>query len=265
MGPLVVTTCAGWASRVVAAVAQFGAIRLLTDSLGIGGYSAFAVITGLLAWFMLADLGFGAAVQNYISHARVDGADWQPVVRRIVGRLSLTLVILWLATAGAAPWAGPYLLADYKGVSTRDAMLGFGAFGILMSATGVLSIMLKIQFAQHRGYLAHIITGVSAAAGLLLLAIVLTLPLAHLLVWAIVAYYLPGVLLPLLLLVRLVRRAAPARAATPRFVAQQAGVFLLFAALSALVLNVDYIILARTVTPRELLLYAIVSKVYALI
>ena len=51
----------------------------------------------------------------------------------------------------------------------------------------------------------------------------------------------------------------------PDGLVRQARVFLFFAALSAMILNVDYIILSRTVTSDELLVYAIISKAYALI
>lgn len=264
LGPVLMTTGAGWVSRFATAIAQFAAIRLLTDRLGVDGYSAFAVITGLLAWFMLADLGFGFAIQNHISHSRVDGLAWEPVVRRALAQLGRWLIVIWLAIAALAPLAGPYLLADYHSVSATEATLAFTASGTLLSATGALSILLKIQFAEHRGYVAHLVTGGSAVAGLALLAVLLSFHVDHMLVWAIIAYYVPGVVLPLFLLARLCRMLHQT-AALPDSLQRQSRRFLLFAALSALVLNVDYIILARAVRADQLLIYAIINKVYALI
>lgn len=262
--PILVTTGVGWISRFATAAAQFVAIRLLTDHLGIDGYGAFAVITGLLAWFMLADFGFGSAIQNYISHARVDGEAWPPVVRRVAERVGLGLLASWIVVALLSPFAGPYLLADFHSVSTSEAVAAFGMFGFLATATGALSVMLKIQFAQHRGYVAHLITGGSAVVGLSLLAIALSVDTGYPFVVAIAAYYAPGVLLPLVLLVRFLRGTGRSASISSAII-QQARVFLLFTTLSALILNVDYIILARAVPARDLLVYAIMSKVYALI
>lgn len=262
--PILVTTGVGWISRFATAAAQFIAIRLLTDHLGIEGYGAFAVITGLLAWFMLADFGFGSAIQNYISHARVDGEAWLPVVRRIVERVGLGLLALWVIVALLAPVAGPYLLAEFQGVSTFEAMAAFSVFGFLATATGALSIVLKVQFAQHRGYIAHLVTGGSAVIGLIALAITLSIDTRHMFVAAIVAYYTPGVLLPSILLIRFLRKTGRSLSVSSSIM-RQSRVFFLFAALSALILNIDYIILARAVPARELLIYAIMSKVYALI
>lgn len=262
--PILATTGAGWVSRFATAAAQFIAIRLLTDRLGINGYGAFAVITGLLAWFMLADFGFGSAIQNHISHARVDGEAWTPVVRRVSEWIGLRLLVVWAAVACIAPLAGPYLLASYAGIPKIDAILAFGVFGILATATGALSIVLKMQFAQHRGYVSHLVTGGSAVAGLALLAITLSLNTHHTLAWAIIAYYSPGTFIPFVLLARSLGKAER-NDTIPFSVKRQARVFLIFASLSALVLNVDYIILSRAVPAKQLLVYAIMSKVYALI
>lgn len=265
--PLILTTGAGWSTRFATAAAQFVAIRLLTDRLNADGYGAFAVISGLLAWFMLADLGFGSAIQNHISKARVDGEEWHAVVFRVLRRLSVILMGIWVLVAAVAPWAGPYLLAGYPRISTVEATIAFAIFGILLSATGALSIILKVQFAEHRGYIAHLVTGLAAIAGLALLAVVLSLSIDHLLVWSILAYYFPGVFFPIVLLVWMgrSRESSAAHATIPLDLKKQARVFLIFAILSAAILNVDYIILSRTVSPHELLTYAIISKAYALI
>lgn len=266
--PAKLTVVAGWTGRLVTAAAQFISIRLITQTLGLDTYGAFAVITGFLVWFMLADLGFGAALQNHISQSRADGAGWQAAVRSVAGLLAGTTLVLSVLVLAVSPWAGPYFLSVYGTISSAEATASFAAFGILTLLAGALSIMLKVQFAEHRGYVAHAVTGGGAAAGLLCLALVMACHPQNGLLYAIIAYHFPLVLLSAGLLIRfLTSQKGQARSATRLLppLWKKARSFLLFAALSAVVLNLDYAILARTVSPAEVVGYAIINKAFLLI
>lgn len=275
LDPAKATMAAGWLGRIITAGAQFASIRLITQMLGVDAYGAFAVVTGFMVWFMLADLGFGAALQNHISASRADGLPWRATVRAIASLLACTTLILALFVVTLAPWAGPFFLSAYRTVSPAQAAAGFAAFGVLTLLTGALSIMLKVQFAEHRGYIAHAITGGGGAAGLLCLALVLSYRPENGFVYAIIAYHLPLVLLSgsLLMHFLLTTAARVDHAQEPRIPIRRkvshlwtnASSFLLFATLSALVLNLDYAILAKTVTPEEVVSYSIINKAFLLI
>ena len=194
--PARASVAAGWGGRIVAALAQFGAIRILTQMLGVDGYGAYAVVTGLLAWFLLADLGLGASLQNHISERRIAGESADAAIWSTAAFLTLTTVVLTALLVLAAPWAGPFLLDRFPGVTTGDAQAAFLAFGVLTGATAAANIVLKIFFGQHRGYLAHAVTTAAAICGVLLLAMLERVTIEHKLVWAIVAFYLPGWVFP---------------------------------------------------------------------
>lgn len=261
------TVGAGWGGRVVTALAQFVAVRILTTMLGIDGYGAYAVLTGLLAWFLLADFGLGASLQNHISERRVAGKPSGPAIRSVASLLLGSTLVLWAIIALASIWIGPFLLSGFA-IPRHQAIAGFATFGILAAATGAASIALKICFAEHRGYLAHTITASGALFGLIGLKIVDWLQPDYLFVWALSVMYLPGLLLAAGLLFWRLRDAdhlkdadGPLRAVLWR----PARSFLLFGVLSALVLNLDYVVLARVLPPREVATYAILSKLYGLV
>jgi O-antigen/teichoic acid export membrane protein len=263
------TIGAGWGGRGASALAQFVAVRILTTMLGVEGFGAWAVITGLLAWFMLADFGLGAALQNHVSAGRVSGEDAAAAMRGTVSFLWRTLLLLFLLFAVVSPWAGPFLLEGFAGIGQFDATIAFLVFATIAAATGASSIALKISFAEHRGYLAHAITAAGAVLGLIGMMVVADIAPPHKLAWALAANYLPLFLLSVCSLWMRFRHLPPQQDTSwkrgIRPLRAQAGHFLLFATLSALVLNVDYIVLARTVSPEDVATYAVFTKLYALV
>ncbi len=271
--PAKATVAAGWIGRIFAAFAQFGAIRILTHMLGVDGYGAYAVITGLLAWFMLADLGFGSSLQNHISAKRVAGEHADQAIWSTSIFLLLTTCVLAALLALASPWVGPFLLENVPSIPRLDAQLAFFAFGTIMCGTAAANIVLKVFFAHFRGYLSHAITVSAALLGVLALALLDQFDIKHRLVWAVVGFYLPGWLLPgiaiTLYLTRsrgnvVLTRAGMDFAILGEFW-RSARWFVLFAALGALVLNLDYVILSRTVEAGDIAVYSVFSKIAALV
>ncbi len=267
------TVGAGWAGRLLTAAAQFAAIRILSGMLGIAGYGAYAVITGLAGWFALADLGLGSSLQNLISARRVAGKSADDAIWTTARILGGTTVALAVALSVAGIWAGPFLLSHFPTVGRLDAVLAFATFASLSIGAGAAMITSRIYFAEHRGYLAHAISAGSAIAGVGLLMIIARLDFEHRLVWGLAVYYLPALVLPIGLLARRALRSPPGTPGLARPLDRGLGaelwrhgrMFLLFNALAALVLNVDYVILSQTVSAREVAVYAIYAKIFALV
>lgn len=266
------SVASGWGGRIAAAVAQFASVRVLTATLGVDGYGAFAVVAGLLAWFALADLGFGYGLQNHISERRVAGESSITAVLGVVRLLTVTTVVICVVAIAVSPWVGPFLLGKIEAVGRQEAVLAFAIFGVLAAITGAGSVALKICFGNHRGYVAYAITTVAAIAGLAGLAIDAALASHHTLSRAVLLFFAPGAVLPLMFLVGLVSRyrgAEPVERRDERAILGRlwrvSRWFLLFATLGAMVLNLDYVILARTVAPGEIATYSVFSRVYALV
>lgn len=257
----------GWGGRVVAAVAQLLAVRILTGLLGVEGFGAYAVITGLLAWFMLADLGFGSSLQNHLSRTRVAGGDAAGAVQSTLSLLALSTLAVIALVLAISPLVGPFLLSEFPDVSGTQAMIGFAVFGVLASATGAASIAGKICFSEHRGYLAHAMTAGGAVGGLTGLLIVGHLRPPNLFGWVLFAYYTPFLVIQVAFLLW---RYGPG-ALRPRWSGDRLGAlwrearsFLTFGATASLVLNLDFVILAKTVSPTQVATYAVLAKIYAL-
>lgn len=269
-GPVILTAGAGWIGRIVAAIAQLAALRVLTEMLGVDGYGAFAVMTGLLAWFLLADLGFGAALQNHISGLRVSGRSANSAIMSVGLLLAIVMIALMCVWLVAARWAGPALLGRFGTVLPRDATLAFLAYAIMATGTGVASIAMKITFAEHRGYLAHAMTSSAALVGVLGLVVLGPYFQDHKLALALAVYQAPAWIIPTAFLIWKIGRMRAAgelltldRQAV-RLLWRDGRKFVLFFALAALVNNIDYVILSQTVAAGDVAVYAVLSKFYVL-
>lgn len=270
-GRVGVTAAAGWVSRIISALAQLVGIRLLTGMLGVEGFGAFAVMTGLLGWFSLCDLGLGASLQNHISQQRVAGRSSIAAISTVVAVTLVAMVVFSILWVAIAPWAGPALLHRFPGVSARQATEAFAAFSVIATGTGLGLVAIKLCYAEHRGYIGHAMTAAAVLLGVGGLALLSLLHHDHDLTWALVVYQAPSWILPMGFLLGHAwrRRHEPGfRLAINRPVLallwQHARVFLTFGVFAAAVLNVDYIIISQTIAGPDAAVYAVYAKIFTL-
>ena len=64
---IALTTFTGTISKLILAASQFLAIFIINRSLGITDYAIFGLLTGMVAWYLLAEFGVGPALQNSVT------------------------------------------------------------------------------------------------------------------------------------------------------------------------------------------------------
>lgn len=266
------TAMSGWIARIVTAACQLLTVRILSESLGVDGFAAYVTIASLQTWFILSDLGYGSAVQNHVSRSRVRGDE---VASQLTGALILLLgfgLALALLVIGVSLFAGPALLSNLPAIGSGQAALALGVFGAVSVGTGVANIALRLLFAEHRGYLAHAATAAAALTGVFGVWVLRVLAVPDPLAASLFVSYLPVFLFPLALLVRRMRRGAtdrlPVLLGKGRTLLVELGGeargFLLFSALAACVLNVDYIVMAQIFDAQQILVYTIATRFLSL-
>ena len=227
----------------------------------------FALLTSLAGWYLLADFGVGVSIQNGISEARAMGHSYDALTG-LLGAMGLVL----LAVGGVALWlvASPvsaYLLKSFAFLTSVQRLAFFFWSGLILLGATIGTLVYKIWYAEHQGYLAN---GMVALCACLSYGAVTWIGLSDIddkLGWSIAGYLLPNALLPL---VALVIRSAPVLwkigtldpAATRRLFGR-AGRFWLFGLLSALVLQVDYLIISQTLLAEDIAVYNVATKVFA--
>jgi len=260
-------TGGGWAGRGIQILAQLVSVRILTQGLGTSGYGAFAVLAGLQGWFLLADLGIGISIQNYLSESRardvpVDDILFTGAILSL-GAVAVAATILY----ATGPLIGDFLLGDLLVLTQGERTAAFYAVAFPGVGTALGGVIYKIWFAQHRGYLSQLVPAAGAILGTLAVwsaGRALDLRVAP----ALLLYYMPLAILPIVALALTVTR----RTTRERFrrdlvkpILTRGIRFWIFGVLQAGVLQVDYIIIARVLNGRDVVLYSLASRLFSLI
>lgn len=258
-----------WLSRIFSAGAQFVLVRLLLETLGLEEYAVFAVVTGLVAWFNLADFGIGVSVQNRISESRAVQGDARPIA--LLGRLTaLGLLIIGIPVAYlASPYAADFLLSS---LTTMDAQQKRWLFFIAASAfsvAGISGIVYKIWYAEQRGYLANLIPALAALLGLVGVWMATQAAPEQRLTLSLIAFVVPTAGFPLVLLLWQLARSdfgllRHLDGAQIKAGLRHAFGFWVFAVLATITLQMDYVILPRFLSAHDIAVYTILIKVFGL-
>lgn len=258
----------GWVGRALTVAAQLLAVRLLTDTLGTEMYGVFAVLASLLGWFALSDFGIPISLQNHISERRANNAGADDLIvcatLMIAGFSFATGIALLLV----GPWLARLLLGEFHFLSADEKVLAFWAIAYPALGTALGGTIYRIWFAQHRGYLSHLLPAFGTLLGAFGVWGVAQLQPMPLLSWSAVVYYGPLALLPLAALMRLLVGIPRGQSLPVDLIwslLRRAFQFWVFAILAALVLQVDYIILAQVLTATDIVIYNVATKVFLLI
>jgi O-antigen/teichoic acid export membrane protein len=261
-----------WLSKGVAAFSLLATVRILTGSLSLEGYSIFVLLTSLSGWFLLLDLGVGAVVQNKISQLRANNLSYDDVVNAGawggVICLVISLTLLWLVS----PYAGPTLLKNIHALDEFQKSMLFFMAGTFMVCQGVGGIAYKIWYGQHRGYLSNILVAIASVGGLLGLMTVATIETEIGLELSLAAFLAPTALFaitPLIwMLITTNRKMRPARLLEKIRLGvatiKSGRRFLLFALMSAGVLQIDYLVISQHLGATDIATYYIYTKVFSL-
>lgn len=249
-------------------LAQLGLIRILTDSIGTAQYSVFAVLSSLVNWMALSDVGLGSSLQNYISEQRAAGhetADYELTAMLLSLACAVAAAVLIFAVA---PALSSLLLGRFVFIGEAQQLLSFSAMVYPAIGTAFGGIVYRIWFAEHRGYLSNVLPAIGTVIGVLAVWSVARLSDAPQVSGMIAAYYLPLAVVPLVALAiraRAVRWRGRFRVGLVRPLMSRAMQFWLVGIAAAFVLQIDYIVLARTLSSTDIVIYNVASKVFALI
>lgn len=261
-------TLSAWASKGIIAASQLVGLKLLIDVLGAERYGIYVVIASFAGWIQLMDFGVGNALQNAISAEREKGG----TVRRLIAGLALLLPGLLLVFGGgmvALVTAADASSAAFLDIATRAGVDVLVVACLLFFASAMGGIAYKIWYAEQQGWWANLFPALAALVSLGLVFVARQQGYADFM-GVLLLYHLPPAVLALSVLCwRLweARAEVPAAARDfgwPPFLRRALG-FFAFAFSSALVLQLDYFIMAAHATVYEMVSYNIVSRLFAMV
>jgi O-antigen/teichoic acid export membrane protein len=263
-----------WASRIVTALVLLASVRILMDSLGLENYAVFVLLTGLTGWFMLADMGIGSSVQNYISESRARNQPYDDLIFASGLLALLLLFVTVIALYFISPYVAPVLLKSFQFLSESEKTKLFFLTGALSIGMGVGGIVYKVWYGEQRGYLSNIVPAIAAVVGLIGVLLVRQTPVEDRLFLSLAAFTTPLAVLPLgvlliqqwrvLWLRRGLERAGLKLLGTINRLVTRGFHFWFFAIMAAGVLQIDYIVMSQFLAAHDIASYYISTKVFGL-
>ncbi|MEQ2468302.1 MATE family efflux transporter [Niallia hominis] len=258
-----------WISRIITAGINLISLRILTDGLGTQNYSVFALITGLMGWYLLVDLGMGASLQNYISELRAKGQDYYKYIKNVT-LLSLGVGLIFiLALYIFSPFLSGIFLKQFNFLSDTEKSHVFFIAGALYVVFTLASVSYKIWYAEMKGYLSNILPAVASIITLIGISIVSYTDIADKLFWSLVAFIGPTSLIAAISLWYCLSKAPKSSWKIDKNIIKniygRGFHFWFFAIMSAVVLQIDYIVMSQYASSEDIVIYNITAKIYALV
>lgn len=258
-----------WVSRIIIALVQLVSIRVLMGSLGVEQYAMFALLMGLLHWYMLSDVGMGISTQNRISECRAQDAAYDRYIAGAgmiaIALLFLSLLVLYLAS----PYLAQQFLQAFPEVSNEEKTRNFFLTGALFVAVGIGTISYKIWYAEHRGYLAHIVPAVASLIGLLGIVLLQESGHGNSIYLALLVFNAPAAILALGSLFFRFIRSAPAikeiNAGMMKSTLSRAAKFWVTAIMATAALQIDYLVISQVLEPNEMVVYLLSTKIFGFV
>lgn len=260
-----------WGARIIQAFLQIYIIKLLTTILDVNNYAVFTLLVVLAGWILLTDFGISISLQNFISEMRAKNNDYK---KYIENALFLGIVILIFFTIILFPLSfvlAPEYLTNYT-IEYSDKVNLFYLSIFIMLMTTISSIVYKVYFALHKGYISNILPAIGTVISFLLLYFFLErnlfidLDIASL-YYTILIILLPQALLPLVLLVFFCTKnnfKPSYDKVITKQILKRSFQFWIFAFLSVLILQFDYMVASQYLNSQDIVLYNTLSKLYIL-
>lgn len=251
-----------WISRAIVLGLQFYFIRLTIARFGGATYTAMAMTLGLQSWVSLADLGLASSLQQRLATFRDDPARCLTLISYVHKLLVRVSIVLGPLAGGLA-----YILADHYleavDISLMDKRLGFsiGICSLVVMAIGQTAQRLLLGLG--RGVRANVFLALGVAAsvagGITGGSLWSERPFAGMAAgygfgagvfwWCVFFQYARNGALTI---------AEDDRRELHRL-ARETLLFLVFA---AAVLSVDYVVLSKVCSQRDILIYSLSSKIF---
>lgn len=256
-----------WLSRLLTTAISLISIRILLDTLGVEHYAAYAVLMGIIGWFMLADIGVSQSLQNYISEARVAQQGYAEYVLAAVAIMFTVIVLGIIAVVVLGEWPAMRLLSQFEFLTDKEKHFSFVAVAALAMLTAGGTLVYRIWYAEHKGYLANMATALGAVAALGGIYFISQSNVENKLLWCLVAANAPVAVIPasaLLMRAWLTVGGGGWRIKEPaKKILKRGGHFWLFNVVAAAVLQMDYIVLSQFAPAEQIVIYSIGTKLFA--
>lgn len=259
-----------WISRIGIAIIQIFTIRTLISYLGEEKYAVYVILYSLLAWCNLAECGIGSSLQNYISESRAKNKDYNVYLRTSLQIIIVLFIVFLFLLFICSGLLQNFLLGKYlhiQEIATVNIVLIITCIFIILT---FINISIKILYAMQKGIIPNILQLVSyiiSAISIIILNKYFNNNSSILL--ALLCFCIPQVLVMLIPFIKIFKTSFNKLFVIDKEVLRlfiiRAIKFGGFAVMAACVLQIEYIVMAKTLDANSITTYNVFSKLFLFI
>ncbi len=260
-------TISAWIARGIIAITNLIAIRFLLPYLGTESYAVYLILLSFTSWCALTDFGIGTALQNYISEFRVKKIDYQPYINsafQII--ICFTLIAIMLSLVLYQPIQN-FILKKYTDILNIQTINVVLASLILLILIGVVNISTKIYYALQKGVIPNILTSIAYIISFCAMLIVInTQSENNKILKIILCYTLPQIVLIGFLFFKIfknsIKNIFKVNKDILKVLLDRTIKFGLITIIGLMNYEIDYFIMAKTVSPTDITVYSVFAKIF---
>ena len=259
-----------WISRIGIAIIQIFTIRTLISYLGEEKYAVYVILYSLLAWCNLAECGIGSSLQNYISESRAKNKDYSVYLKTSLQIIMILFIIFLLLLILCANPLQNFLLEKYlylNEIKTINIVLIVSCIFIILT---FINISIKILYAIQKGIIPNILQLLSyiiSAISIIFLNRYSNNNSSILL--ALLCFCVPQLSVMIIPFIKIFKTSFKKIFIVDKEVLKQFTIRAIkfggFAVMAACVLQVEYIVMAKTLDANSITTYNVFSKLFLFI
>ncbi len=256
-----------WISRITIAAVQIFAIRMLLSYLGEEKYAVYVILYSLLIWCNLAEFGISSSLQNYISESRVAKKDYQVYLRTALQiMISLFLLSLFLLLLFSSPLQN-FLLANYLHINELKTLNIVFIIMVIFVVLAFVNVSIRILYAMQKGVVPNILQLLSYIVSAVLIFILNKYFYNNsFIILDLLSFCLPQMLIMSIPFIKIFGKSFKEIFIIDKEIFKQillrAVKFQGFAIMTTILLQTEYIIMAKTLSPNLIVTYNIFKKIF---
>ncbi|MDR1417682.1 MAG: MATE family efflux transporter [Endomicrobium sp.] len=165
----VIVAISAWISKIIIALIQVINVRVLLDYLDEDKYAVYVIAYSLIGWFNLAEFGVGISLQNFISESQARKESYE---KYIVAALQIVVVLFaatLLITIFISSPIQNIIFRKFSYILEIQSINITLVVGIITLTSCFLSIVFKVYYALHKGYIANLIPAISIVISMIII------------------------------------------------------------------------------------------------
>jgi O-antigen/teichoic acid export membrane protein len=150
---------------------QIISIRELLAYLGEDSYAVYVIAFSLIGWFSLFEFSVGSSLQNFISESRVKKENYEKYLIASLQIIAVLFVVSMFLMLIITNPIQDIIFRKFIHISFEEKVSIIFIVGIVSLINALLSIVYRIYYALHKGYIPNIMFAVSAVISMISIVI----------------------------------------------------------------------------------------------